>query len=170
MRPPLSGPHGASLATTAGITAVITGVVATAVIAQTPPTPGWPATLAAGSSAALFVAASTLYAARNAIGLALDHAADPALGGYWAGFVLVELRQFKEAIKELTTITFPANADPLPAMAKLKQGEALEQLGQWKAALDIYNRLGSQPPSAERDEARTRAQWIEKNVPKEMRK
>lgn len=84
MRPPISGPHGASLATTAGITAVITGVVAASVIGQTPPTPGWPATLAAASSAALFVAAATLYAARNAIGLALDHATDPPLAGYWS--------------------------------------------------------------------------------------
>jgi hypothetical protein len=84
VRPPLSGPHGASLATTTGITAVITGVVATAVIAQAPPTPGWPATLAAASSAMLFLAASALYAARNAIGLALDHAADPALSGHWS--------------------------------------------------------------------------------------
>ena len=84
MRPPLSGPHGASLATTAGITAVITGVVASSVIAQAPPTTGWPATLAAGSSALLFLAAAILYAARNAIGLALDHAADPVLSGYWA--------------------------------------------------------------------------------------
>lgn len=111
-----------------------------------------------------------LLAYRAARGLGPAGSLGQALGGYWAGFVLIELRQFKEAIKELTTITFPANADPLPAMAKLKHGEALEQLGQWKAALDIYNRLGSQPPSAERDEARTRAQWIEKNVPKEMRK
>lgn len=111
-----------------------------------------------------------LLAYRAARGLGPNGSIGQALGGYWAGSVLVELRQFKEALKELSTIKFPDNAEPLPSMAKLKQGEALERMNRWKEALDIYNRLGSQAAaSAERDEARVRAQWIEKNVPKEMR-
>lgn len=110
-----------------------------------------------------------LLAYRAARGLGPVGSLGMALGGYWSGFVLIEMRQFKEALKELQALKFPEGAEPLPSMAKLKQGEALEQLGRWREALDIYNRLGSQSPSAERDEARTRAQWIEKNVPKEMR-
>jgi tetratricopeptide (TPR) repeat protein len=111
-----------------------------------------------------------LLAYRAARGIGPNGSIGQALGGYWAGYVLVEMRQFKEAIKELTSLKFPDNAEPLPSMAKLKQGEALERLNRWKEALDIYNRLGSQPAaSVERDEARSRAQWIEKNVPKEMR-
>jgi hypothetical protein len=111
-----------------------------------------------------------LLAYRAARGLGPQGSIGMALAGYWSGAVLVEMRQYKEALKELAAIKFPDGAEPLPSMTKLKTGEALERLNRWKEALDIYNRLGSQATaSAERDEARTRAQWIEKNVPKEMR-
>lgn len=110
-----------------------------------------------------------LLAYRAARGLGPVGSLGMALGGYWSGFVLIEMRQFKEALKDLQAIKFPESAEPLPSMARLKQGEALEQLGRWREALDIYNRLGSQAPSTERDEAKSRAQWIDKNVPKELR-
>jgi hypothetical protein len=85
MQASLSGPHGASLATTAGITAVITGVLAGGLLAQCPAIPGTAGVLASLAGAALALAAGLLYVARNAIGLALDHAGDPPLAAYWAG-------------------------------------------------------------------------------------
>jgi tetratricopeptide (TPR) repeat protein len=113
---------------------------------------------------------NALLAYRAARGLGPQGSIGMALAGYWSGSVLVEMRQYKEALKELGAIKFPDGAEPLPSMAKLKTGEALERLNRWKEALDIYNRLGSQAnATTERDEARSRAQWIEKNVPKEMR-
>ncbi len=110
-----------------------------------------------------------LLAYRGARGLGPAGSLGAALGGYWAGAVLVEMRQFKEAVRELASLKFPENAEPLPSLAALKRGEALEQLGRWRDAIDIYNRLATQAPAAERQEARTRLDWIEKNVPKEMR-
>jgi hypothetical protein len=74
-RPALSAGHGASLSTTAGITAVITGVLAVALLAQAGPTPHG---LAGPTIACLVAGAGGLYAARNAVGQALDAAADPA--------------------------------------------------------------------------------------------
>lgn len=85
MRQPISGPHGASLATTAGITAVITGVLAASILAQCPAEPGTAGALAALTGGALALSAGLLYMARNAIGLALDHAGDPPLAGFWGG-------------------------------------------------------------------------------------
>lgn len=92
---PLSGPHGASLATTAGITSVISGVMAIGLLAQTPD-PGDPAGSLAGVTAALLVGAAIgLYVARHRVCLALDWAPlDPeesslegarALGAYHGG-------------------------------------------------------------------------------------
>lgn len=110
-----------------------------------------------------------LLAYRGARGMGPAGSLGAALGGYWAGAVLVEMRQFKEAVRELSSLKFPDNAEPLPSLVGLKHGEALEQLGQWKAAIDLYGKLLSHAPPSERGEARTRLDWIEKNVPKEMR-
>jgi tetratricopeptide (TPR) repeat protein len=110
-----------------------------------------------------------LLAYRGARGLGPAGSLGAGIGGYWAGAVLVEMRQFKEALRELQSLKFPENAEPLPSLAALKQGEALEQLGRWREAIDVYTRLAGQAPAAERQEARTRLDWIEKNVPKEMR-
>jgi tetratricopeptide (TPR) repeat protein len=111
-----------------------------------------------------------LLAYRGARGLGPDGSMGAALGGYWGGFVLVEMKQFKEAIKELQGIKFPADAEPLPALAQLKQGEALEQLNRWREAIELYTKLSATAPAAERQEAKSRLAWIDQNVPKEMRK
>ena len=110
-----------------------------------------------------------LLAYRGARGLGPNGSLGAALGGYWSGAVLVEMRQFKEAVRELESLKIPENAEPLPSLAALKRGEALEQLGRWRDAIEVYSRLATQAPAAERQEARTRLDWIEKNVPKEMR-
>lgn len=110
-----------------------------------------------------------LLAYRGARGLGPVGSLGMALGGFWAGSVLVEMRQYKEAIKELESLQFPKDAEPLPSLAALKRGEALERLNRWREAMDVYGKLAAAAPAAERDEARTRLQWIEKNVPKEMR-
>lgn len=78
-RPALSAGHAASLSTTAGITSVITGVVAASFAAQTPP-PGLAGTLACATIAVLAAGALGLYAARNAVGAAMDAAGDPGAG------------------------------------------------------------------------------------------
>jgi hypothetical protein len=85
--------------------------------------------------------------------------------------MLVELKQYKEAVKELPTLKFPEQAEPLPSLAALKQGEALERLNRWREAQELYGRLAGAPAAAanERAEAKARYDWIEKNVPKEMR-
>jgi hypothetical protein len=75
--PPLSPAHGTSLATTAGITAVITVVAAVSVLAQTAALAGVRALLAQLAVAALLLGAGGLYLGRNHIGRALDLAADP---------------------------------------------------------------------------------------------
>jgi hypothetical protein len=72
------------LATTAGITAVITAVIAGGLLAQCPQIAGTAGVLASLAGSALALAAGLLYVARNAIGLALDHAGDPPLAAYWA--------------------------------------------------------------------------------------
>ncbi|MEB3195836.1 MAG: tetratricopeptide repeat protein [Candidatus Sericytochromatia bacterium] len=110
-----------------------------------------------------------LLAYRGARGLSSPNSLPAALGGYWAGHVLVEMRQFKEAVRELSGLKFPDNAEPLPSLAALKLGEALEQLGRWREAVEVYNRLSNLPPSTERTDARARLDWIEKNIPKEAR-
>ncbi len=78
MKPPLASQHGTSLATTAGITAVIALVAALSVLTQCVALTGGGAALAACSLAALVLGAAGLYAGRNAIGLALDFAASDA--------------------------------------------------------------------------------------------
>lgn len=78
MKPPLASQHGASLATTAGITAVIALVAALSVLTQCVALTGVAASLAACSLAALVLGATGLYAGRNAIGLALDFAVSDA--------------------------------------------------------------------------------------------
>jgi hypothetical protein len=75
MRPALSPAHGTSLGTTAGITAVITLVLAASVMAQCRHAAGAPACVAGWAIALLILGAAALYAARNQIGRALDHAA-----------------------------------------------------------------------------------------------
>lgn len=110
-----------------------------------------------------------LLAYRGARGLGPAGSLANALGGYWAGFVLVEMRQFKEAVRELSGLKFPENAEPLPSVAGLKLAEALEQLGRWREAVEIYHRLSTLAPARERADARERLNWIEKNVPKEAR-
>lgn len=111
-----------------------------------------------------------LLAYRGARGLGPQGSLGSDLGGYWAGFVLVEMKQFKEALKELSSLKYPEQAEPLPSLAALKQGEALEQLGRWREAIQIYTRLASVAPASERQEAKTRLTWIDQNVPKEMRR
>ncbi|MDB5101614.1 MAG: outer rane assembly lipoprotein YfiO [Cyanobacteria bacterium RYN_339] len=113
---------------------------------------------------------AALLAYRGARGLGPEGTMGAALGGYWGGFVLVEMKQFKEAIKELSGIKFPAEAEPLPSLAQLKQGEALEQLGRWREAIEVYTRLSAAGPASEKQEAKSRLAWIDQNVPKEMRK
>lgn len=110
-----------------------------------------------------------LLAYRGARGLGPSGSLANALGGYWAGFVLVEMRQFKEAVRELTKLKFPDNAEPLPSLAGLKLAEAYEQLGRWREAVEIYVRLSTDSPPRERADARERLDWIEKHVPKEVR-
>lgn len=69
---PLSPAHGASLATTAGITSVITGVVAVSILGQGTGLKGGVGVLAAMTLACLSLAAGALYGAREAIGAYLD--------------------------------------------------------------------------------------------------
>lgn len=111
-----------------------------------------------------------LLAYRGARGLGPDGSLGAALGGYWAGSVLVEMKQFREALKELSSLKFPEQSEPLPSLAQLKQGEALEQLGRWKEAIETYSKVASTAPANEREEARSRLAWIDQNVPKEMRR
>lgn len=68
----LSPGHGASLATTAGITSVITMVMAASVLGQCNGLTGAAQTLAAGTLLALVLGAGLLYSAREAIGTAMD--------------------------------------------------------------------------------------------------
>lgn len=93
-----------------------------------------------------------------------------ALGGYWGASMLMELKQPQAVLQELAALKFPAGSAPLPGLAGLKQGEALERLGRWKDAYALYTRLAAEQPGAEGKEAATRKQWIEKNVPAEMRR
>ena len=113
---------------------------------------------------------NALLAYRGARGLGPEGSLGAALGGYWAGFVLVEMKKYQDAIRELATLKYPEQAEPLPSLAQLKQGEALEQLGRWGEAIAIYSRLSGTAPASERQEARDRLDWIDKNVPKEMRR
>lgn len=77
---PLSAGHAASLATTAGITAVITGVVVASILGQCANLAGTAAHLAAISLFFLSLAIGSLYGAREAIGQALDlMASEPQL-------------------------------------------------------------------------------------------
>jgi tetratricopeptide (TPR) repeat protein len=110
-----------------------------------------------------------LLAYRGARGLGPSGSLPNALGGYWAGFVLVEMRQFKEAVRELSSLKFPENAEPLPSLAGLKMAEAYEQMGRWREATLIYRRLSGLAPPRERADARERLEWIERNVPREAR-
>lgn len=81
---PMSIPHGTSLATTAGITSVISGVLLVGLLAQAPPAgspDGWLVSLA-GLGLALAIVG--LFIARNRVGLALDLAASsPELAAVW---------------------------------------------------------------------------------------
>lgn len=78
--PPLSPGHGASLATTAGITSVITMVMAASLLGQCGNLSGSAQGLAAGTLGAMVIGAGLLYSAREAIGAAMDLApGDPAL-------------------------------------------------------------------------------------------
>ncbi|MBM3266258.1 MAG: hypothetical protein FJZ01_01300 [Candidatus Sericytochromatia bacterium] len=82
--PPLTPPHGTSLASTAGITAVITVVAAASVLAQCARLSGMGAILGMLAVACLIAGAGGLYVCRNRIGMALDLAATPE-GGPAAG-------------------------------------------------------------------------------------
>lgn len=93
-----------------------------------------------------------------------------ALGGYWAASMLMELKQPQAVLQELASLKFPEGAAPLPGLAGLKRGEALERLGRWKEAFALYAKLTGETPGAEGREAAARKQWIEKNVPAEMRR
>lgn len=72
MRPPLSPGHGASLSTTAGITSVITGVMAAALAGQVPAAGAAEGPLACAAIGALAVGAAGLYSGRNAVCRAMD--------------------------------------------------------------------------------------------------
>ncbi|MEB3329657.1 MAG: tetratricopeptide repeat protein [Candidatus Sericytochromatia bacterium] len=111
-----------------------------------------------------------LLAYRGARGLGQPGTLGVALGGYWAGSVLVEMRQFKEAVRELSSIRVPEGAEPLPALVGLKQGEALEQLERWREAADLYARLARGPASPESKDAKDRLAWILEHVPPESRR
>jgi tetratricopeptide (TPR) repeat protein len=111
-----------------------------------------------------------LLAYRGARGLGQPGSLGAALGGYWAGSVLVEMRQFKEAVRELSSIKTPEGAEPLPALVGLKLGEALEQLERWREAAEIYARLARGPASPESKDAKDRLTWILENVPPESRR
>ncbi|HEY9721884.1 MAG TPA: tetratricopeptide repeat protein, partial [Oscillatoriaceae cyanobacterium] len=106
---------------------------------------------------------------RGAMGLGPAGSLGMALASYWAADVLVEMKDFKEAIHMLQGIQYPDKAEPLPSLAGLKQGEALEQLGSWHEAIDLYKRLAQIAPTTQAAEARGRLTWINANVPKEMR-
>jgi hypothetical protein len=75
VRPELNPAHGASLATTAGITAVINLVAAVAMLAQCNALDALGASLAVAAGACFLLAAAALYNARNRVGDALDEAA-----------------------------------------------------------------------------------------------
>ncbi|MEB3223528.1 MAG: tetratricopeptide repeat protein [Candidatus Sericytochromatia bacterium] len=111
-----------------------------------------------------------LLAYRGARGLGQPGSVASALGGYWAGSVLVEMRQFKEAVRELSTIKPPEGAEPLPALIGLKHGEALEQLERWREAAEIYAKLARGAASPESKDAKDRLAWILENVPPESRR
>jgi tetratricopeptide (TPR) repeat protein len=111
-----------------------------------------------------------LLAYRGARGLSQTGSLGAALGGYWAGSVLVEMRQFKEAVRELSTVKAPEGSAPLSALVGLKQGEALEQLERWKEAADIYAKLARGPVSPESKDAKERLTWILEHVPPESRR
>lgn len=68
----LTPAHGGSLATTAGITSVITMVMAASLLGQCNGLTGPAQLLAAGTLLALVLGAGLLYSAREAIGTALD--------------------------------------------------------------------------------------------------
>lgn len=81
MKPALSPPHGTSLGTTAGITAVIVTVGAMALLGQCNGLTGTAAIMAAAAITFYFASAGCLYVGRNFTGMALDLAAsDPAAG------------------------------------------------------------------------------------------
>lgn len=76
--------HGASLATTAGITSVITGVLAGGLLAQSPPAGSAEGAWAAAAVGLLALAATALYTARNRVARSLDlAAAEPELAAWW---------------------------------------------------------------------------------------
>lgn len=79
---PLSAGHGTSLSTTAGITAVISGMATVALFGQCPAAtaPLAARALSAGAATLLMLAAIALYAARNGVGEALDRAGGPGAG------------------------------------------------------------------------------------------
>ena len=110
-----------------------------------------------------------LLAYRAAKGLGGAELLGQAMAGYSAGCVLIELKQYKEAINELRGLRFPPQAEPLPSLALLKLGECYEQMNRWREAVPIYTRLTRVAPERERGEARERLNWIEQNIPKEMR-
>lgn len=90
MRPPLSPGHGASLSTTAGITSVITGVMAAILAGQTPPAGAVEGPLACAAIGALALGAGGLYLARNAVCQAMDEQAAGLPGaGVWAARALM---------------------------------------------------------------------------------
>jgi hypothetical protein len=74
MKPTLAPTHGTGLATTSGITAVISLVIALSVLGQSSRLAGFELALAVSALIALFLGAGLLYAARNQIGQALDTA------------------------------------------------------------------------------------------------
>lgn len=90
MKPNLTPPHGTSLATTAGITAIIVTVAAMALLGQCSGLTGPAASLAGLAIAFLLASSGCLYLGRNEIGKALDLAAgdaDASKQAAAAGFV-----------------------------------------------------------------------------------
>jgi 4-hydroxybenzoate polyprenyltransferase len=74
MKPTLTPAHGTALATTSGITSVISLVIALSVLGQCGGLSGGNLALAVCAALALFLGAGALYAARNQVGRALDSA------------------------------------------------------------------------------------------------
>ncbi|GAB4136892.1 MAG: hypothetical protein Fur0037_01680 [Planctomycetota bacterium] len=78
MKPDLSAPHGTSLATTSGITAVITLVAAASILGQCADLAGPSTWMASFSLLSLVLGAGALYSGRNGVGSAMDLSpADP---------------------------------------------------------------------------------------------
>lgn len=140
----ISPGHGASLATTAGITSVITGVMAAGLCAQVPAAaPAHVAACAGGAIAALAIAAGALYEARNALGAALDAAAsDPgrapllaayAQSAYHLGMACVFAGLGLAAAWRLA-LPLGGVAWVAPAAAALAAGAALVRSARWADA------------------------------------